>query len=374
MTTEATEERAIAGRPTTLKAMLADVKVKSRFEEILGKKAPGFISSIISAYQGNKALQECDPGSIIGAAAIAASLNLPINPNIGQAAIVPYSGQGQFQIMWKGFVQMAHRTGKYKRINLARVYEGQLVNHNPFTGEVVLDAAKKKSDKIMGYYFFFELTNGYRHEAYWSAQRCVEHGWKFSKSFKNYGKGQWVDDPLIPRKNGKPTIEGFAGLLTDGSGADAMSAKTVVKNELNKWGPLSSEIEQAIVYDQAAITPEGEPSYIDSTAAAEPEKTYSMPETTEGAAEPENAEAAPAEKPNENLRTFFVESVAKTSLGKKDVDVIRTKAGDKFYTEKPEVGDAARAAMKANPPYQMAGEVFKVGDKFFLETAEAVKA
>lgn len=357
MTTEAPPKGAMTAtdgkqKSTGLKAMLGDPKAKARFEEILGRKAPAFISSIISAWQTNDALQKVEPESIIAAAAMAAALDLPINANLGHAAIVPYSGKAQFQIMWKGYVQLALRTKEYKRIHLARVYEGQLVSYDEFTGKVTLDATKKKSDRVAGYYFYFELLNGYTHEAYWSATRCVTHGWKYSKSFRLYSSGQWVDDPLLPKdKQGKVTsIKDFAGYLTENSGTDAMCAKTVVKNEISKWGPLSTDLQTAATFDQAAIRDgEGDQpvaDYIDTTAepgtgkAEGAEKVYELPTATEAAAPKEAQGQAPAAKeeaPAIQSAVFAVDSVASTTKmieGRdQEVTFFKRKDGAKFYTQ-----------------------------------------
>lgn len=242
MTTNAmTETTPPTKAPTTLKGMLADVKVKSRFEEILGKKASGFISSVISVYQTNRALQEVDPNSIIASAAIAASLDLPINQSLGQAAIVPYKGLAQFQIMSKGFIQLAQRTGQYIAMNATEVYEGQLLGHDTITGEVKFDSAKKTSDRIIGYVFYFKLKSGFEHYEYMTVEAIQAHGKKFSKSYEN-PKGLWKSD------------------------FHAMALKTVVKRGLSKWGPLSTEMQRAVETDQSVIKDDGTPEYIDSTA------------------------------------------------------------------------------------------------------------
>ena len=331
-----TQTKAVAPKNRSLKELLGEESVKKRFHDIMGKKSAGFISSIISAHQANKALQDCDPQSILAAAAVAASLDLPINPSLGQAGLVPYNGQAQFQMQWKGYVQLAHRTSKYRRIHLAPVYEGQLVEYDEFTGTVKLDAELKKSDLIMGFYFFFELINGFRHEAYWSTTQCIAHGWKFSKSFGR-GKGQWVEDALMPlRKDGLPDIKSFGGLVTYKSGTYGMCAKTVVKNELSKWGPLSTEMQDAVVKDQAVFGPDGEPQYVDTTA--EPAKPVEMPKRTS------QALPAPAAEPKKEkpIEPFLIERV--TSSNKDGKITFKIWIGGQGY----ETGDEApaRAAKK----------------------------
>lgn len=361
---------AIAKRPPTLTQLLSQDEFKKRFDEVMGRKAPAFISSIITIWRGSKQLQACDPQSIIGAAVQAAALNLSIIPTFGQAAIVPYKDKASFQVMTRGLVQLAHRTGDYKRIHMAPVYEGQLISYNEHTGEVKLNAAGRKSDLVEGFYFFFELLNGYRHEAYWSAMECVRHGLKYSKSFQ-YGNGQWVEDPLMP-KNPRE----FKGLLTDGSGTYAMAAKTVIKNELNRWGPLSadSDLAQAIRADQAVIKEDGTREYVDSTAeptvdsdkVPDPQAaegpTDQAPTTEAPKTDPQPAQPAGEQTPPAYLEANIeVERVAKTTIGGNPAVVITAKGRDKYYADHQDAAhrEAVEKTAKANAKLHVTYEQLK---------------
>ena len=139
-----------------LKSLLNGDSVKTRFNEILGKKAPGFISSVISAVNGNTMLQTADPQSILNSAVIAATLDLPINSNLGLSAIVPYYDSklrttvAQFQLMYKGLIELCLRSGQFSSLIDEVVYEGQLVKKNKFTGEYIFDEDSKTSDKVIG--------------------------------------------------------------------------------------------------------------------------------------------------------------------------------------------------------------------------------
>lgn len=286
MTTEAPKKEA-ATRRKTLPELLNDTATQKRFADMLGKDARSFQQNILTVYNGSKSLQECDPESIIAACAISASINLSILPSLGQSCVVPYKDGDRlvatWQIQWKGIVQLAHRSGQYERINLARVYEGQLVSYDEFKGIVTLNAGGKKSDRIIGYFFFFKLANGYMHEAYWPAKKCVEHGLRYSKSFQK-GLGKWSEDPEFEKAGSvKKWLAGKENFLTEGSGADGMSAKTSVKNDLNKWGPLETRIKEIMNLDQAVIGKDGTPLYIDTTSepAGDP-KTYAAPPTPTG--------------------------------------------------------------------------------------------
>ncbi len=243
----------------SLQSLISDIKVKSRFEEILGKRAPAFISSIISAVRSNPALEKCDPMSIVAAASIAAALDLPINGNLGSCAMVPYrtkngESMAQFQIMRTGWVQLAQRTGQYSLINATEVYEGQLIKNNTLTGEIVFDSEAKTSDKVIGYAAYFKLVNGFEKTVYMTVEDCLNHGKKYSKSFNNEA-GLWKTNP------------------------GAMCLKTVLKRAISKWGPVSidSQLSQALIYDQAGVKDNGEPDYFDGVKSEIKEEEIPMP-------------------------------------------------------------------------------------------------
>lgn len=241
MTTVATQQQA-----TGLKAMLGNENIKKRFEEVLGSKAPAFISSIISATSTNKMLQECDPNSIIGAAAIAATLDLQINPSLGFAHIVPYNTQdgkkAQFQMGWKGYVQLAIRTGQYKTMDVKEVYSSQIISTNKMTGIPDFDFSKEGGE-IVGYMAYYELVTGFEKVVYWNVAKIQAHGKKYSKSYSNQ-YGQWQQN------------------------FDGMAKKTLVKHLLSTWGIMSVEMQKAVVMDQTvAKDTTGETyTYEDSTA------------------------------------------------------------------------------------------------------------
>ena len=236
-----------------LKNMLSMDSTKQRFTEIMGKKAPAFISSVLQVVSNNSYLQNADPTSVMASAAIAATLDLSINPNLGFAAIIPFNdrqkGQvAQIQIMVKGFKQLAMRSGQYLALNDAIVYEGQLVKEDPFKGEYEFDYYAKKSDKVIGYMAYFKLVNGFEKYFYMTKEQVEAHGKKYSQTYKK-GFGIWKDD------------------------FDAMALKTVTKLLLSKYGILSIEMERAITFDQSTIkgditnvdVNELEPEYIDNS-------------------------------------------------------------------------------------------------------------
>lgn len=193
---------------------------------MLGQKAQGFATSVLSVVNNNKLLQNAEPASVYSSAMVAASLDLPINPNLGFAAIVPYGKQAQFQIMTRGLVQLAIRSGQYAKICNAIVHKGELVKYDPFRDEYEFDASKRESDEVIGYMAYFRTIGGFEKFYYMTKEEALAHGKRYSKSFKT---GVWTTDP------------------------DAMCLKTVLKMLLSKFGILSIEMQRAIRFDQGVV-------------------------------------------------------------------------------------------------------------------------
>lgn len=233
-----------------LKTMLSSDSIKSRFKEILGQKAPGFISSILSVANGNTMLQGAEAQSVLNAAVIAATLDLPINPNLGYAAIVPYNDRkkgtcvAQFQLQYKGLVELCLRSGQFASLIDEVVYEGQLVRKNKFTGEYIFDEDAKTSDKVIGYMAYFRLVNGFEKTFYMTLEEVEKHAKTYSQTYKN-GYGVWKDS------------------------FDCMARKTVLKLLLSKYAPKSIQMQQALTFDQSVVK-----SDLSSTDIEEAEITY----------------------------------------------------------------------------------------------------
>lgn len=215
----------------TLKGMLESAAYKKKFEEMLGKKAAGFMSSIIAVTNNNNYLMKADPATVIGAAAQAAMLDLPINQSLGFAYIVPYKGAAQFQLGYKGYIQLAQRSGQYVDIGAKTVYEGELEYENR-----LLDKFKfgdRTGDKVIGYLAYFRLTNGFEKMLFMTLDEMQAHAKKYSQSYKG-GTDKW----------------GLADF-------DVMAEKTVLKRLLSKFGPLSIEsvqMSQALSNDGGVIS------------------------------------------------------------------------------------------------------------------------
>ena len=212
----------------TVKDFFLRDDVKKKFQELLGQKSVGFITSVMQVVNNNKLLQSASPASIYNAAAMAATLDLPINQNLGFAWIVPYGNQAQFQVGWKGIIQLANRTGQYKAINVVEVYENQFKSYNRLTEELDADFTQEGNGNIIGYVAYFKLLNGFEKTSFWTVEEVKKHAQQFSKTYKQ-SNGVWA------------------------TSFNAMAKKTVLKNTLSKWGILSIEMQNAVIADQAII-------------------------------------------------------------------------------------------------------------------------
>lgn len=214
----------------TLKGMLEMPAYKNKFNEMLGKKAAGFMSSIIAVTNNNKYLAKANPATVIGAAAQAAMLDLPINQSLGFAYIVPYGNEAQFQLGYKGYIQLAQRSGQYVDIGAKTVYDGELEYENRLLDKFKF--GERTGDKVIGYLAYFRLTNGFEKMLFMELDEMIAHAKKYSKNYKG-GTDKWG--------------------LTD---FNTMAEKTVLKRLLSKYGPLSIEsvqMSQALANDGGVV-------------------------------------------------------------------------------------------------------------------------
>lgn len=229
---------------------------KPKIDERLGENAAAFRTAVLNVYNGSKQLQECDGRSIMGAAMMSTTLNLPITPSLGQAYIVPYGKQAQLQIGYKGYIQLAHRTGKYTRLHSGVVYEGQVKEIDFATGEIV--HGEKISDTVVGYIAYFRLVNGFEKMLYMTREEMEAHAEKYSRSY------------AYDRRSGKSS-----SIWT--TNFDAMAKKTVLKLLLNKWGVLSVEFQKALRVDSAVID-RNTVTYVDNGGRTEDIDDIYLPE------------------------------------------------------------------------------------------------
>lgn len=243
--------------------------IQNHMKKILGEKSKSFATSVLGIVNSNAQLQKCDPASIYQCALVATTLDLPLNQNLGFAYIIPYGDKAQFQIGYKGFIQLAQRSGQFLRINSAPIFEGQIIGNNPLTG-YEFDFSIK-SDVLIGYAAYFKLLNGYEATLYMSVDELTKHGMKFSQTFKK-GFGLWKTD--------------FEG----------MARKTVIKLLLQRFAPMSIEMQRAEIADQSIVNDADtlDVSYVDNTQ--------------------ETSETASAEKENNRIIDFINDATSKEQL------------------------------------------------------------
>lgn len=257
-----------------IKALLEMPTMKKKFEAVLKSKANGFITSVLNLVNNDTYLAQSNAMSIVTSAMVAATLDLPIDKNLGYAWIVPfkdknhnYKQYAQFQLGYKGYIQLALRTGQYLHINAVEVYDGEVKNWDRFTE--TYERGEKVSDKVVGYLGYFEMVNGFKKTVYWTREQIEAHRIKFNKGKdKTALTGVWRDN------------------------YDAMAIKTVIRNMLSKWGILSIEMQKATIADENVATDfddEGNPVTDITDDATEQEE----PETVEPEPEPEKSKPAP---------------------------------------------------------------------------------
>lgn len=213
----------------TIQSLVHNEEFVSKAQDILQDGTPQFMASVLTLANSNKLLGECDPIKLYNCCLMAAALKLPFNQNLGQAYIVPFKGEPQLQIGWKGFIQLAQRSGQFKRINCSDVREGEIVKRDRLTGEIEfdwLDDTEREKKQVIGYVAYFELLNGYQQTLYMSKAEVEAHAKKYSQTYKQ-GFGVWKDN------------------------FDAMARKTLIKRILNQFAPLSVDMAKAMEYDQA---------------------------------------------------------------------------------------------------------------------------
>lgn len=240
---------------TSLTAYLSNDAVKNQINSIVGgKNGTRFISSIISAVNANASLQECTNASILSAALLGESLNLSPSPQLGQYYMVPFKNNNagvkvaQFQLGYKGYIQLAIRSGQYKKLNVLSIKEGELINFNPLDEEIevklIADEAEREKAETIGYYAMFEYTNGFKKAMYWSKEKMKAHAIKYSQGYAaDVKKGTkwtfWSKD------------------------FDGMAYKTMLRQIISKWGIMSIEMQTALDSDMAVINEDGTKDYVE---------------------------------------------------------------------------------------------------------------
>lgn len=216
----------MANNLATMKQLVANEDVKARLNNLIGKSSGTFLASVLDLYNSDKLLQNCNPNAVMAECMKAASLNLPISKSLGFAYIIPYKDVPTFQMGYKGLIQLAQRTGLYKYINAGEVYDGEVINYNRISGMLEI-SGEATSDTVIGYFAYFALNTGFEKALYWSKERVTMHAKRFSQAYK------------AGRKD-SPWYTNF----------DAMAIKTVLKQIISKYGPMTVEFASAMEQDK----------------------------------------------------------------------------------------------------------------------------
>lgn len=259
-------------RKMGLTAYLTQDAVKNQINSVIGgKDGQRFITAVVSAVNTNPMLQECSNQSILSAALLGESLKLSPSPQLGHYYIVPYKDKnrgmvGQFQIGYKGLIQLAIRSGQYKKLNVLAIKEGELVKFDALNEDIevnlIEDEEKRENTPTVGYYAMFEYVNGFRKAIYWSRSKMERHALRYSKGYQaKKGYTFWEKD------------------------FDAMAYKTMLRQLISKWGIMSIDMISAVEKDMAVIQPDGSAVYVDNEPEESPEVVTTAAEVVEAEVE-----------------------------------------------------------------------------------------
>lgn len=250
-----------------LTAYLTQDAVKNQINKVVGgKNGTRFVSGIVSAVQTTPALQECTNTSILSAALLGEVLNLSPSPQLGQFYMVPFKNkkkgvtEAQFQLGYKGYIQLAIRSGYYKKLNVLAIKEGELIRYNPLEEEIevslIEDDIEREETPTAGYYAMFEYENGFKKSMYWSKKKMLAHADKYSAAFSAKSL-ELLEAGKIPDSE-KWKYSSFWYKDFDG-----MAMKTMLRQLISKWGIMSIDLQTAIDKDMAIIREDGTADYVD---------------------------------------------------------------------------------------------------------------
>jgi len=259
-----------------LTAYLTQDAVKNQINQVVGgKDGQRFISAIISATTTNPTLQECTNQSILSAALLGESLKLSPSPQLGQYYLVPYKDKekgmvAQFQLGYRGYIQLALRSGQYKKLNVMAIKEGELIRFDPLNEEIevslIQDETERENAQTIGYYAMFEYMNGFRKAIYWSKAKMESHALKYSPGYQKDREKGWT----------------YTFWSKD---FDGMAYKTMLRQLISRWGIMSIDMISAFESDYAVVNEDGTKNYVETETdvidAGEPEVMNNSEEMSE---------------------------------------------------------------------------------------------
>lgn len=254
---------------TSLTAYLTNDAVKNQINKVVGgKNGTRFVSSIVSAVQTTPALQECTNNSILNAALLGEALGLSPSPQLGQFYMVPFKNnkknckEAQFQLGYKGYIQLAIRSGYYKKLNVLPIKEGELIRYDPLNEELEVDLIEddilREEAETIGYYAMFEYENGFRKTLYWSKKKMQAHADKYSSAYSLKIAGDIAQGKIPEKDMWKYSSFWYKDF-------DAMAMKTMLRQLISKWGIMSIDMQNAFDKDMAVIHEDGTAEYVDNS-------------------------------------------------------------------------------------------------------------
>lgn len=286
----------VKSKKTNLTAYLTSDAVKSQINKVIGgANGDRFVSSIISAVQANASLKDCTSPSIVSAALLGYSLKLSPSPQLGQYYLVPFYNrkkgvsEAQFNLGYKGYIQLALRSGQYKKLNVLAIKEGELINYNPLDEEIEVklidDEEERENAKTIGYYAMFEYLNGFKKTMYWSKAKMESHALKYSQGYKaKKGYTFWEKD------------------------FDSMAYKTMLRQLISKWGIMSIDMQSALDSDMGVIKEDGTVDYVENATEESVEDNVVADTTTEEVKEDKKAAAKTENNNGDNGTQMDIES------------------------------------------------------------------
>lgn len=302
-----------------MSSYLAMPTMQKHLHGVLGERKEKFVTNLVSVTSQNKVLEECTNSSVVAGAIVATSLNLSLNSSFGYAYLVPFKNkkfgnakEAQFQIGWKGYVQLAMRTGQYRRINAIPIKENQFISWSPLMEELKLRNEATGVGKTVGYVGFFELTNGFIKTIFWTHDQMLNHADQYSQAFNKEAYKKLINNEIPESEMWKYSSFWYKNF-------DDMALKTIMRQLLSKFGILSEDMQIAYESDNAVIREDGTRDYVEA-------ETYSS--------EDSNEPIDPFEEKQETINEATIEDYNHT---KEEVSAIYSKATPEKQAQMAEV-------------------------------------
>lgn len=265
-------QNSLVAKKSTFSTFLTSDAVKTKVNQMIaGPAGNKFITSLISLVSNNPAIAECEHSTILSSALLGESLKLSPSPQLGQFYIVPFNDNkngrkvAQFQIGYKGYIQLAMRSGQYRDLDVIEVRQGEYKGKDPFTGkpriEFIEDDRERLSLPIVGYFAYFELLNGFRKSIYWTREKMEQHALTYSQAYKTDVKKGWK-------------------MSFWSKDFDAMAFKTLLRQLISKWGIMSIDFQTAVTHDMGIIDDNGNANFVDNSSE-DIQETKTLPHVEE---------------------------------------------------------------------------------------------